>query len=99
MAAFFGASVAAISVTKIHHRVVSDRGFEEPCCLAIGSFDGVHLGHQSIIKKVVERSKKLGINSRLLTFYPRPSEYFAPEETLPSKCLRMNLSIRFWLRG
>ena len=84
MALFFGASVAAISATKIHHRVTSDRGFDAPCSLAIGSFDGVHLGHQSIIRKVVEQAKNLGIKSRLLTFYPRPSEYFAPGKTLPS---------------
>lgn len=52
--------------------------------MAIGSFDGVHLGHQSIIRGVVEESRRLGIKSRLLTFYPRPSEYFAADKILPS---------------
>jgi len=52
--------------------------------LAIGSFDGVHLGHQSIVRDVVQEAKRSGIKSRLLTFYPRPSEYFAADKILPS---------------
>lgn len=69
---------------NIHHKVSTDRGFEEPCGLAIGSFDGVHLGHQAIVKGVVEQSRRMGIKARLLTFYPRPGEYFAGDKTLPS---------------
>ncbi len=69
---------------NIHHKVSTDRGFEEPCGLAIGSFDGVHLGHQAIVKGVVEQSRRMGIKARLLTFYPRPGEYFAGDKILPS---------------
>lgn len=69
---------------NIHHKVSTDRGFDEPCALAIGSFDGVHLGHQSIVKRVVDQARTRGIKARLLTFYPRPSEYFAADKILPS---------------
>lgn len=72
------------TVSNIHHKVSTDRGFDEPCGVAIGSFDGVHLGHQAIVRRVVEESNRLGLKSRLLTFYPRPSEYFAPDKIMPS---------------
>lgn len=40
-------------------------------CLAIGTFDGVHIGHQKILNALVSFSKANGINSTILTFdYP-----------------------------
>jgi len=44
--------------------------------LAIGNFDGVHLGHQTIIKYCVQNAKKLSLKSSVLTFYPHPKEFF-----------------------
>jgi len=40
--------------------------------LTIGSFDGVHIGHQSIIREVVEGAKKDASSSVVLTFHPHP---------------------------
>ncbi len=40
--------------------------------VTIGTFDGVHLGHQKVIKKLVEDAKKDNSNSVLLTFFPHP---------------------------
>jgi riboflavin kinase/FMN adenylyltransferase len=37
-----------------------------------GMFDGVHLGHHQILQKVVQESKKLGLPSVLLTYWPHP---------------------------
>lgn len=42
-------------------------------CLSIGSFDGVHLGHQKIIKKLTTGAKEAGVPAAVLTFYPHPS--------------------------
>lgn len=36
--------------------------------IALGNFDGIHIGHQQLIKKMVSRSKELGIKSSLLLF-------------------------------
>ena len=40
--------------------------------LTLGTFDGVHIGHQSILKHLNQDAKKIGGESVLLTFYPHP---------------------------
>jgi riboflavin kinase/FMN adenylyltransferase len=42
-------------------------------CLSIGSFDGVHLGHQKIIKKLIAAARESDVPAVVLTFYPHPS--------------------------
>ncbi len=50
-----------------------------PCTLTIGNFDGVHRGHQAILKRVVEQAKRLQVESVALTFEPHPLAIVAPE--------------------
>jgi len=40
--------------------------------LTIGTFDGVHIGHQKIIKRLVEVANNKGLQPSLLTFFPHP---------------------------
>ena len=40
--------------------------------VTIGTFDGVHIGHQKIIKKLVENATKSDSASVILTFFPHP---------------------------
>jgi len=42
----------------------------------IGNFDGVHLGHQVILSKLLEKSSKLGLPSMLIAFEPSAKEFF-----------------------
>ncbi|WP_442599761.1 FAD synthetase [Neobacillus sp. D3-1R] len=44
--------------------------------VAIGAFDGVHRGHQTVIKQAVQRSKQLKVPSLIYTFDPPPRVYF-----------------------
>ena len=44
--------------------------------LAIGNFDGVHIGHQKLIKKLVSKCKKEKTKSAILSFSPHPRQYF-----------------------
>ncbi|MFE7125690.1 bifunctional riboflavin kinase/FAD synthetase [Streptomyces sp. NPDC057617] len=46
--------------------------------VTIGSYDGVHRGHQLIIKRAVERARELGVPSVVVTFDPHPSEVVRP---------------------
>ncbi len=48
----------------------------QPCALTIGNFDGVHLGHQALLRRVVEDARRLGLPATVLTFEPHPREYF-----------------------
>ena len=42
------------------------------CALTIGTFDGVHIGHQHIIQRLVKQAKKKNLLSVVLTFFPHP---------------------------
>jgi riboflavin kinase/FMN adenylyltransferase len=47
--------------------------------IAIGSFDGVHLGHRSMLERVDAAAVRIGLASAVLTFEPLPREFFAPD--------------------
>jgi riboflavin kinase/FMN adenylyltransferase len=49
--------------------------------LTLGNFDGVHLGHQAIFKKVVERGREIKGTSVAFTFEPHPLKVLAPERS------------------
>ncbi|ODT65881.1 MAG: riboflavin biosynthesis protein RibF [Pelagibacterium sp. SCN 63-23] len=46
--------------------------------VAIGNFDGLHRGHQTIIARLLERARAAGVPALLLTFEPHPRDVFAP---------------------
>jgi riboflavin kinase/FMN adenylyltransferase len=54
------------------------RGFRNPV-LTIGNFDGVHLGHRFIFRRVLEKAKEIDGESIVYTFDPHPVEILAPE--------------------
>jgi riboflavin kinase / FMN adenylyltransferase len=47
------------------------------CALAIGNFDGVHLGHKFLLEHVRDAARRLNVEAAVLTFQPHPREYFA----------------------
>ena len=49
-----------------------------PLHLAIGMFDGVHLGHQAVIGSAVHSARRSGGLAGVLTFWPHPSAVFNP---------------------
>lgn len=49
--------------------------------LTLGNFDGVHLGHQAIFRKVVERAREIGGTSVAFTFEPHPLKVLSPERS------------------
>ena len=46
------------------------------CVVTIGNFDGVHLGHQAILRRVHEAARRLDCPSLLICFEPQPKEFF-----------------------
>ena len=49
-----------------------------PRVIALGTFDGVHLGHKRLIHEALERAQELGAISTVATFEPMPSEILRP---------------------
>lgn len=53
-------------------------GLEEEHAITVGVFDGVHLGHQSLLKKLIESAQRRGLKGCVLSFYPHPSKVLSP---------------------
>jgi riboflavin kinase / FMN adenylyltransferase len=51
--------------------------------VTVGNFDGVHLGHQQILKKVAAHARKPGPRAAVLTFYPHPARILRPDAAPP----------------
>ncbi|MFM6978883.1 MAG: bifunctional riboflavin kinase/FAD synthetase [Methylophilaceae bacterium] len=49
-----------------------------PCALAIGNFDGMHLGHQTLLRELVRYAGLNNLASAVMTFEPHPREFFTP---------------------
>lgn len=61
---------------EIKNITINSNFKKQPICLTIGNFDGIHLGHQFIINRLVKESKKLNLASALLSFTPHPRIFF-----------------------
>ncbi|MCY9806766.1 riboflavin biosynthesis protein RibF [Lentilactobacillus senioris] len=85
-----------MKVIKIHHPMADSLQFSEPIVLAMGFFDGIHLGHQQVIQTAVDRAKQLGIKSAVLTYdhhpqivYNRLNDHDRRYLTLPEQKLQL----------
>ena len=68
-----------ISILKVHHESSSSYEIKNPV-LTIGTFDGVHEGHQEILKRLIEKAKENDGESVVLTFHPHPRIVLNPED-------------------
>ena len=50
------------------------------CALTIGNFDGVHLGHQAILRHLRQKADELNLPMAVMLFEPQPREYFLGEK-------------------
>jgi len=63
---------------KIYHHISEFKGIKNPI-VTIGTFDGVHIGHQKIISRMRELAKKHDGETVLITFYPHPRLVIHPD--------------------
>lgn len=61
---------------------ISSYQAKKPTVLTIGTFDGVHIGHRKIIKKLTKRAKKEDLESVILTFFPHPRMVLQKDSTI-----------------
>lgn len=70
------------------HGVQSLKPKHRGCVATIGSFDGVHRGHQVLLDQVVKMAKQCGLPSLVMVFEPQPHEYFS-RQTAPPRLMRL----------
>ncbi|MEY4768860.1 MAG: hypothetical protein RL637_1499 [Pseudomonadota bacterium] len=66
--------------------------FDQGCVLTIGNFDGLHLGHQIVIEKLIAHGKRLQLPIIVMVFEPQPLEYFLAENA-PARLTRLREKI------
>ncbi|OOF22298.1 MULTISPECIES: bifunctional riboflavin kinase/FAD synthetase [Salinivibrio] len=71
-------------IRGIHNIRARHRG----CVLTIGNFDGVHLGHQAVLRQVVEKARALNLPATVMLFEPQPLELFKGEKA-PARLSRL----------
>lgn len=57
------------------------------CVLTIGNFDGVHLGHQAVLKQLIVKAHEMSLPATVMCFEPQPLEMFAPSR-VPARLTR-----------
>src|SRR5690606_32805506 len=67
-------SPARFGLTMQLIRVCAEsQGIESPCVITLGNFDGMHLGHQTLILSAQEIARQKNIPCFLMTFEPSPA--------------------------
>ncbi|MDC0080485.1 bifunctional riboflavin kinase/FAD synthetase [Flavobacteriaceae bacterium] len=61
---------------------INEFNCEKSTIVTIGTFDGVHLGHQKILKKLNVEAENNGLESSVLTFFPHPRTVLNPDSSL-----------------
>jgi len=56
------------------------RADRRACALSIGNFDGIHRGHRTLLRRVVEVAQQRGLMAAAMTFEPHPREFFTPQQ-------------------
>lgn len=62
---------------------IEHAGIRRPTVLTLGVFDGLHVGHQAIVRAVVERALLVDATPTLITFDPHPRQVLKPETAPP----------------
>lgn len=67
---------------KVHQTIRSFSQHHQSTVLTIGTFDGVHIGHQKIIERLNKLKKDSGSGSAILTFYPHPRRVLKKDDQI-----------------
>jgi len=71
-------------IRGIHNLQAGHRG----CVASIGNYDGVHVGHQAIVRQVIDKAAEMNLPSLIVLFEPQPLEYFARSQA-PARLMRL----------
>ncbi len=71
--------IVSLAAVKVYHSIEAFPGLKT-AIVTIGTFDGVHAGHQQIIKRLLSLSKETGGETVVLTFFPHPRMVLQPDD-------------------
>ena len=63
--------------------------------LTIGNYDGIHLGHQAILDKLISESKSKNFPSSVMTFEPHPKEFFSSKQA-PKRIISLREKLEYF---
>lgn len=69
---------------------------QRPMALAIGNFDGMHLGHQTLLARLVEVAMVKNLTPAVMTFEPHPREFFTPLNA-PSRLCNLREKLEYFI--
>lgn len=64
---------------KVYHDIKDFRKIPN-AIVTIGTFDGVHLGHQAVFKQMVDKARQIGGETIVITFFPHPRIVISPND-------------------
>ena len=70
----------------------------EPLALAIGNFDGMHLGHQALLHQLCEHAEAKSLMPAVMTFEPHPREFFTPLNA-PARLCNLREKLEYFQRA
>jgi len=73
-------------------------GLQSPCALAIGNFDGMHLGHQALLTQLKQTAVAANLEAAVMTFEPHPREFFTPESA-PARLCSMREKLEYFAQA
>ena len=71
---------------------------QQPCALAIGNFDGMHLGHQALLAQLKQTALAANLEAAVMTFEPHPREFFTPESA-PARLCSMREKLEYFAQA
>ena len=71
-------------IRGLHNLKAKHRG----CVATIGNFDGVHVGHQAVLRQLMTKARELSLPAVVITFEPQPQEFFRPQ-LAPARLTRL----------
>jgi riboflavin kinase/FMN adenylyltransferase len=69
------------------------RPWHRGCVATIGSFDGVHLGHQAILRQLIEVARQHQLPAVVIVFEPQPHEFFSGDKA-PARLMRLREKVQ-----
>lgn len=66
-----------------------------PQAIAIGNFDGMHLGHQALLRQLIAFTDTYKITPAVMTFEPHPREFFMPQNA-PARLASMREKLEYF---